>query len=412
MHSKPLCKRSRVMKEQHIIIGKILAQYPAISELDQEILNKWLEESEDHKQLLQSLTNENDRGQLLDRYVQMKKEEGQEWDQLVRMVGEVPKKRRIGGWNSWKNYAVAASIIVLLSISAYIWWGRKKQIDIASTEVPKNEVNDAAPGKFKAKLILSDGREVILDSTPNGVLAKQGTTEIRSEDGKLVYKSNTKNNEVLYNTLSTSKGETFSTVLADGSRIWLNSQSSIKYPVSFAGQRKREVEITGEAYFEIAHSGLPFITRGNSSTHWKVEVLGTHYNINSYGDQGAVKATLLEGKVKVISEAEGKEKIAILSPGQQAQISTNNIKVENNPDLEKVVAWKNGLFFYNGDDVETVMAELARWYDLKVEYKGTVKKKFYAVVGRDEPISTLLTMFEKSGTGHFKLEGKTIVVSP
>ena len=401
------------MKEQHIIIGKILANYPAISPEDQDTLNKWLEEIEDYKQLLETLTNENDRGQLLDRYVQMKKEEGQEWEKLVGMVGEEPKQHKIGWWGSWRGYSVAASIIVLLSISAYIWWGqRKKQIDIASTEVQKSQVNDIAPGKFKAKLTLSDGREVILDSTQNGILAKQGTTEILSENGKLVYKTNKKNNEVLYNTLSTSKGETFSTVLADGSRIWLNSQSSIKYPVSFAGQRKREVEIAGEAYFEIAHSDLPFITKGNSSNPWKVEVLGTHYNINSYGDQGAVKATLLEGKVKVIFEAEGKEKIAILSPGQQAQISTNNIKVEDKPDIEKVIAWKNGLFFFNGDEVETVMADLARWYDLKVQYKGTLKKKFYAVVGRDEPISTLLTMFEKSGTGHFKLEDKTIIVSP
>lgn len=402
------------MTEQHIIIGRILAKYPAISQEEREIINTWLEENDNHKQLMETLTNENDRGQLLDRYVQMKKEEGQEWEHLMGLLGEEPGRRKIGGWNSWKTYSVAASILVLLSISAYIWWGqKKKQTDFANTEVQNNSVDDAAPGKFKAKLILSDGREVILDSTQHGILAKQGTTEILSEDGKLVYKSNTKSKEVLYNTLSTSKGETFSTVLADGSRIWLNSQSSIKYPVSFTGQRKREVEITGEAYFEIAHADLPFITKGNAlAAGWKVEVLGTHYNINAYGDHGSVKTTLLEGKVKVIIDAEGKEKNTILSPGQQAQIGTKDITVESIPDLEKVVAWKNGLFFFNGDDVETVMAELTRWYDLKVQYKGTVKKKFYAVVGRDEPISTLLTMFEKSGTGHFKLEGKTITVSP
>jgi hypothetical protein len=283
----------------------------------------------------------------------------------------------------------------------------------SETDLSKKIIPDVSPGKFKAKLILSDGREVILDSTQNGILAKQGATEIRSEEGKLVYKSNAKNNEVLFNTLSTSKGETFSTVLEDGSRIWLNSSSSVRYPVAFTGN-ERKIEITGEAYFEIAHdASKPFkVMAGGMET----EVLGTRFNINSYRDETMIRTTLLEGSVKITPSGNGAP--TILKPGQQAVLKINDshlatdLAINDLPNLEAVMAWKEGQFYFDNADITTVMHQLEKWYNIEVVYQGNKPPQLFGgKIQRNLNLSQVLRALEYTGI-NFRIEGRKLIVMP
>jgi ferric-dicitrate binding protein FerR (iron transport regulator) len=187
----------------------------------------------------------------------------------------------------------------------------------------------------------------------------------------------------------------------------LNSESSIRYPVAFSGN-KREIETTGECYCEIAKdASRPFIVKIGTM---RVEVLGTHFNINSYSDEGVIKTTLLEGKVK-ITEGNSAE---VLSPGQQGQLQkqTDKLQVISDIDLEQVVAWKNGYFQFNKDDLQTVMRQIARWYDLDVVYEGTIPRTpFWGELPRSAKASAVLNALEKSGV-HFRIEGKKVIVTP
>jgi ferric-dicitrate binding protein FerR (iron transport regulator) len=405
------------MKEQHIIIGNILAKYPEISPEDQDVLDKWLAENEVHKQWLQTLTNENDRTQLLDRYVQMKKEEGPEWEQLVGMVG-VPKRRRIGGWNSWPMYVAAACILLVFLTGAYFLFFNKHQNQVAKKETSDAPGNDVQPGSYKVKLTLSNGSSISIDTTHQGVVAQQGGITVINEGGKLVYRQTAKQKEILYNTLTTTKGETYATILSDGTKAWLNSQSSIHYPIAFNGDL-RKVEITGEVFFEVAPSVAvlangqkgkrPFIVKAPDV---EIEVLGTHFNINSYKDEQAVKTTLLEGKVNVHSITNNAQ--LSLQPGEQAQLNreSQTISKAKDVDVDAEVAWHYGIFQFNNADLPTVMRQIARWYDVEVEYAGNISdREFLGKIPRDMKLSQVLSLLEKQKV-HFKIEGKKIVVSP
>jgi ferric-dicitrate binding protein FerR (iron transport regulator) len=228
------------------------------------------------------------------------------------------------------------------------------------------------------------------------------------ESGQIAYKGTSE--QVEYNTLSNPRGsKVISLVLADGSKVWLNAASTLKYPTAFVGN-ERKVDITGEAYFEVAHNaGMPFIvSKGETS----VRVLGTHFNVNSYDDETSLNITLLEGSVKVIK---GNESVLIL-PGQQAEVSNDiatpkSIKILA-ADVDDVLAWKNGLFSYKGAGIETIMRQVSRWYNVDVVFQKQVKEKFYAQVSRNTDVSNLLRMLEATKAVHFKIEGKTITVIP
>lgn len=404
-------KHQITVRDEHKMIGRIMARFPDIADEERTVLEEWLK-IPGNRELFEDIMES--RKETFEEYFNIGdiEESRIKFNSLLDQLKTEKPVTAIKGnfrWNRWSTYITAASVLVFTSVAAYIWLQKEKNGSVAKTEITAT-VNDAAPGMFRAKLVLSDGRSVILDSAQQGVLANQGGTEVRNEDGKLVYRPNTNTKEVLYNTLVTARGESYAGILSDGSRIWLNSESSIKYPVNFAGQKERVVFITGEVYFEISHSPIPFITKGNSNGQaWSVKVLGTHYNVNTYGDHGQVQATLLEGKVRVSTPG---NKVAVLSPGEQAQFSEANDLRLLKADVEKVTAWKDDMFYFDNDDVKEVMAQLCRWYDLKVEYQGTITKKCKAIVPRNVPVSTVLSMFEKSGTAHFKLEGKTITVMP
>ncbi|MFC0515146.1 FecR family protein [Mucilaginibacter angelicae] len=307
----------------------------------------------------------------------------------------------------WLNYAAAASILLCLSVGFYFYRRPQKQYLVKNNIIK----NDFLPGSNKAVLTLANGSKLSLTGGNKGLLARQGITAInKKEEGRVEYRPGTEAlaaNQAaatLYNTVSTPKGGQYQVVLPDGTRVWLNTASSIRFPTTFTGN-DRQVEISGEVYFEVAkNKNKPFIvTSGNQ----KVTVLGTHFDINAYQDEGAVKTTLLEGSVKVSNG----NNIVLLKPGEQSQLSTENkLTVSDDIDMDEVVAWKNGFFQFNKADIQTIMNQISRWYDVEVKYEGQVQPgHYYGKISRNVNASKVLKVLELSGM-HFTIEGGKIIV--
>lgn len=306
----------------------------------------------------------------------------------------------------WTWAGIAASFLVVILLGLYYYPGKPEEVLIAKE--PVIEEQDILPGGNKATLILSDGSKIVLDNKTNGILTEQdGVTVEKAADGQLVYTftGNKKHADAQYNTIETPVGGQYQLNLPDGSKVWLNSSSVLRFPTLFLGN-SREVELKGEAYFEIARDEkMPFIVNsGNQS----VKVIGTHFNVNAYSDEPAIKTTLLEGSVSV-SELEKKQSV-ILKPGEQS-IITNNIKVVK-VDVQSAIAWKEGFFQFADTDIETVMRQLGRWYGISVRTEGNVSKQKYAgAIDKNLTLLEVLNLLEKSQI-HFKLEGKEVVVMP
>jgi transmembrane sensor len=326
-----------------------------------------------------------------------------------------------------KAWWAAAAILVLMIGAVYLY--NKRPV----TAVAKKEdtlKNDVAPGSNKAVLTLSNGTTIVLDDASNGVVAEEGNSKVlKPEDGQLLYEQeeNSEHDALSYNTLATPRSGQYRLILPDGSKVWLNSESSIHYPIAFA-ENERRVQITGEAYFEVAklklNSGerVPFIVEKGDM---QVEVLGTHFNVNAYNDESAIKTTLLEGKVRVVkretvplqsgSKREKPNEISVvLKPGEQAVLSRAHspLTINHSPDVDNVVAWKNGLFHFENADIKTVMRQLARWYDVEVVYERNAVKNdpLFVEVSRNTRLSDVLKVLQESGSAKFTIQGKKIVV--
>jgi len=307
-----------------------------------------------------------------------------------------------------RKIAVAASVIGLLLLSALLLFNLNTSKGTLNAKVNEQRFkNDVLPGGDKATLTLADGSTVILDEAKNGILAQQGSSKIIKVGGKLLYDPTDKNSkDVVYNTISTPKGGQYQLELPDGSLVWLNATSSIHFPTSFAGKERR-VEITGEAYFEVAKNrDMPFIVSVNGA---EVQVLGTHFNVNAYSDEDNVKTTLLEGSVKFVHGVNAD----MLKSGQQSQLAGDGqVKVVSNVDVDEVVAWKNGMFDFEYAGIETVMRQLSRWYDVEIEYKGKTDDLFVAEIRRNNKLSDVLKALELTGQVKFEIQGKKIIVMP
>lgn len=312
----------------------------------------------------------------------------------------------------------AAVILVLLSAGAYfILSSKTTQKEVAKLKPPAvQSVADIAPGGNKAILVLADGSTVILDSATNGIISEQGNIKVEKLDnGLLAYAINgrlvTENDEAFYNTISTPRGGQYQVTLSDGTKVWLNAASSIRFPVLFSG-RERKVEITGEAYFEVAKNiAMPFKVKANSS---EIEVLGTHFNVNAYDDEATIKTTLLEGIVKVsVPASAGKQTARFLQPGQQSAISKEGkINVNDRVDTDEAIAWVNGRFQFKSADLKTILRQISRWYDVDVVYKGNVNVHFTGPIPRSEYVSKVFEKLALTGEVQFKIDGKRIIVSP
>jgi transmembrane sensor len=306
---------------------------------------------------------------------------------------------------------VAAAVMVLSLGAAAYWLFNNKQAGSTGVAATTTTVKDVqAPQTNRATITLANGKTVYLDSAANGSLATQSNVQlVKLADGQIVYKGSA--NELVYNTLTNPRGsKVIDMTLSDGSRIWLNAGSSITYPVTFV-QHERNVEINGEVYFEVAHNAnMPFRVRHGAT---EVQVLGTHFNINAFDDEPAMIVTLLEGSVKVKSEAgsQKSEKSVVLKPGEQAEIAANSLlTIHHSPDLNQVMAWKNGLFSFTGADLTTVMRQLARWYNIQVKYEGQMPaRKFSGEITHDLTLSQLMNGLQSLGI-QFSIEGRTMIL--
>jgi len=332
-------------------------------------------------------------------------------DEVSEPTAEVLKIKKINTiYRKAISIGIAASVLLIAGVG-YLTYKNK-----ANDQFTVAQQYDLPAGTNKATLTLSDGRVVALNNTIVGKVATEAGMEItRATDGTLVYKMvNTKHGSAGFNTISTPAGGQYTVVLPDGSKVWLNAGSSLKYPTTFA-KNGRNVTLTGEGYFEVAHvdgikGRLPFtvsVVKGNSQIE-QLEVLGTHFNINAYADEPYVKSTLLQGSVKI---AINDGKTTLLKPGQQARLSNQTIQVEP-ADTDMDVAWKNGEFVFR-EDLHSAMRKVARWYDVEVVYDETAPKNLTlgGWMSRGTNISEVLNHIQLTGKVHFKLEGRRVIVS-
>lgn len=315
-----------------------------------------------------------------------------------------------------KWWWAAASLLLLVGLAAYLifFMPDAKDINLAGLSQKERFSGDISPAKQRVLLTLPDGSTQVLDGLANGAISLPGIDAIK-KDGTITY-TDQSSATVVYNTIATEKGRIFHLQLSDGTEVWLDAQSSIRFPVSFP-PGDREVEITGQAYFEaspsISEGGVKrkFIVRTSKQT---VEVLGTQFNINSY-DPAKVQTTLLEGSVRVTtvnpSTGPGPQS-AIINPGQQVTATgTRQLIISNDADLTEVMAWKNGKFQFNGSSVNEIMSQLSRWYDIEVINKDKISETFVADIERDLPVSKLLALLEMTKQIKFIIiDGKKVTV--
>jgi len=318
--------------------------------------------------------------------------------------GEMPSlpARR---WN-WKTWAVAASVLLTGSVVCYKTLLTHRTADVASGQQHKPiTAEQVQPGHTTATLTLSDGTSILLDTASDGTVALQGRTQVSKRQGRVTYQAKGQASAMQYNTISTSRGNQYQLVLSDGTRVWLNAYSSIRFPVAFSGG-ERKVEVTGEVYFEVAKDvRAPFKAETGG---WEITVLGTSFNVNAYSDEAMVRTTLLEGAVRLSRGNAG----AVLKPGQQAGMGADGaLSIKNDVATEEVVAWKNGSFIFQRQDIKSIMRQISRWYDVEVVYEHEpTKETFSGVVSRKSSLSEVLKIMEENGVTFRMDQGKKLMV--
>lgn len=392
---------------------------------EKQVLDFWINDSAENQALFDELCDEYRMNEDLTAHSEDKKAT---WEKILALAPELQEApvRRI----AWLRYATVASVVLLIGLG--VWYfntGSKPSGEIAQTNNSRYKNDVPALAGTNATLVLADGKQINLNTVNNGQVAEQGVMQVMKQgDGTIEYRESASNDQgtaLLYNTINTNKGGRYKVVLADNSIVWLNAVSSLKFPTTFPGE-ERVVELTGEAYFEVAKSQLPqkpgtapkrrpFIVKVNGM---QVDVLGTHFNVMSYNDESSIKTTLLEGSVRVTPVPVSGGGLAaqhsqLLSPGQQATFSlkTDQLKVTE-ADTEEAVAWKNEVFVYNSAPIESIMREVARNYDVEVVYEGARPIDKFNVMGvpRNMPVSRILEILELTDKVRFEIEGRKITV--
>ncbi len=313
-------------------------------------------------------------------------------DKILRQTTKqsVPMHR-----NVWVRYAAAAVVLFAIATTYLLLNNKTPTPALSQAERFKNDI---APGRTGAILTLANGQSILLDTAKNGNILGH----FSKGDSVLSVQTTI----AQYATLSTPEARTEKLQLGDGTTVYLNASSSIRFPTVFTKGSPRIVEITGEAYFEVKHNAaMPFRVKLPDGS--VVEDLGTSFNINAYGNEGAIKTTLVEGAVNISNNGA----TITLKPGDQAATQNGKFSTVLNFDMDQTLAWKNGLFTYNGADMETIMRQVSRWYGVEVAYEDKIEDEFVADLPRDVPISKLLNALEGTGKVHFKIEGKKITVS-
>jgi ferric-dicitrate binding protein FerR (iron transport regulator) len=339
------------------------------------------------------------------------------WNAIEEETALKPARKRM----LWPKLAAAA--VVLFFIGFVINNQLKKQF--SNPQQTSNTTEKIIrPGGNKATLTLADGSKISLTDATNGIIAKQAGINItKTNKGELIYTvaaqsaSNVKN--AVYNTIETPRGGQYQINLPDGTKVWLNAESVLKYPAAFNGE-ERKVELKGEAYFEVAKltgkngTRLPFKVKSDigAGRSQEVEVLGTHFNINAYNNEPSNKTTLLEGSVSIKNLQSNLSQL--LKPGQQSIITSSSpsVKVET-VDAEESITWKDGYFSFNEENLETIMNKIARWYNVEIDYRGNkINKTFGGRISRFNSVNEVLDMLQTTGAVHFKIEERRILVMP
>lgn len=381
-----------------------------LTEQEQSHLDEW-RAKEDHEQLFQQLA---DRKQFISALHKLKDyDSGAAVNSIFTRLGLRPP-RQAQRIRMQKRWIPAAAAALVLSVAA-TWMLQKRNSSPRSAVSAPVPEKDIAPGSNKATLTLADGTQITLDSSRTGTIARQGAADIKKLDsGRLVYQqigkaptaANNTPKVVADNTLSTPRGGQYRLSLPDGTQVWLNAASSITYPVAFTGP-DRSVKITGEAYFEVAHdSRHPFRVKAGEQT---IEDIGTAFNVNAYVDEPAVSTTLVEGGIKVSAGRSSRT----LSPGQQVQTHPGQLEIVDHPDIDGVLAWKNGTFAFRDADLSAVMRQLSRWYDIEVQYEGPVPPgKFDGEIGRGLTLTQVLQGLARTHINYTIVDDHKIIIRP
>lgn len=310
---------------------------------------------------------------------------------------------------TWLAAALAAGIL-LVSAASYLFISKEKhETGAGNRRIAKEPGIDVMPASEGAILTLADGSTILLDNITNGQIAEQGASRVIKNNGRIVYDSPTipGGAEVSYNTIFTPYGRQCNLVLPDGTSVFLNAGSSLRFPTAFTG-KERKVEMSGEAYFAVAHDpSRPFVVNAEGTD---VQALGTEFNINAYRDETDIRTTLVKGSVKV---KKGNAE-AVLMPGQQSIVDfRGEIELVRESDMEKILAWKNNTFLFENDELKGIMRQLARWYDVEVEYKGDIPPhRFSGIISRERKLSAVLSLLETADDISFRLDKKKITVNP
>jgi len=358
------------------------------------------------------------------------------WEQVAnyaashRTAAVVPINGRNSSFRGLKifRWSAAAAFLALLGTGA--WWVIRNQKVGTPAIVATKPADVPAPTGSRATLTLGSGQQIILDSASSGAVVQQGNAQVvKGVGGQLSYRiGNVTNHELIYNTLTNPRGsQVVALTMSDGTRVWLNAESSIRYPVVFTGS-DRSVEMTGEAYYEVAkNAGQPF--KVETKDNQVVRVLGTSFNINAYPDEAMTKTTLLDGSIAVEPLTQGtngspdEKRSLVLKPGQQAWLSnetghrkgeTRAAAIVNGEDIAKAMAWKNGLFAFSDADLPTVMRQLSRWYNVDVKYEGEIPKdkyQFNGKIGKTLTLDQVLKILTKTQV-HYSIEGNQLTIRP
>lgn len=337
-----------------------------------------------------------------------------DWNKLYRKIEEQrfnvapdAKVRKLFSINRW---VAAAVVAVLLGAGFYfLWFNNSSGSDQVVQSDVQPAIDIAPPESANAHLTLANGQVVILDEAGNGSIFQEGGINIvKLADGQIAYQGNGAG--MGDNILSNPRGsKVINLTLSDGTKVWLNAASTLKYPIAFSGDERR-VEVNGEAYFEVAHDAhKPFIVKKGTT---EIKVLGTHFNVEAYDDERTLDVTLLEGSVSVESKENGNNP-KVIRPGEQAQVKQDGgITMAKSVNLDEVVAWKDNMFSFKGVTLGAIMRQVARWYDVNVVFEQPIDEKFYVEVSKNTNISTLLEMLEATKAVHFKIDGNEIIVKP
>ncbi|WP_276481593.1 FecR family protein [Paraflavitalea pollutisoli] len=381
-----------------ILVHKVREQEPLTDE-EQQQLTAWLNADPGREQLLAELV---DRTQVLAALKSMTKFDADKAVAAIFTAIDSPPAPVVKSWKRWiKPLAAAASLLLLAGAG---WWLYERQRGPQPGDATTAGI---VPGYTKAVVKLVDGRELALDSLQNLSLGMQGTARLLQDHGRLVY-TTTGAGPVVYNSVITPRGGQYQVSLADGTQVWLNAASSITYPTTFGGN-KREVTVTGEAFFSVAKDpSKPFFVKTGAM---QVQVVGTEFNIMAYPDEAAIRTTLVSGVVKA---SNGRQELT-LQPGEQAVLSRQSDNLQTTRSgIDEAVAWRTGKFWFEDTNMAAIMRQVARWYDVQVEFRGKASDiGFSGQISRQKQLADLLMILSATREVHFEIkDNKTIVVIP